>query len=114
VQFAKEQTMVQIIENWADILGVVQVVETFSELDGFDKVIMLVERVDAVEGYPNLLATYLEEVGEPRLFVLMPVDVVVEYAIDAGALLECRVRRAGPDRVFVNREYVKVIDPGVL
>ena len=103
---------VQMVENWARILGAVQQVENFSELDDFDQVTILVEQVESVENSPNLVSTYLQEEDEPLLPVLMPVQVISEYSITVGVVVECRVRRAGPDRVFVRRDTVVVHRPG--
>jgi hypothetical protein len=102
---------VSMIENWAIIQGLVQAISESRELDGFDLVDVLVENVETVEGYPNLVKSYLDEANEPRLPVLMPVETVVDYHIEVGVIVECRVRRAGLDRVFVHREYVSVHRP---
>lgn len=99
---------VSMIENWSDILGLVQAVGQDEELQGFDYVEVLVEQVIPVEGYPDLVANLLEEEPEPRLVVLMPVEIVTTYAIAPGVLVECRVRRAGPSRTFVHSDYVVV------
>jgi hypothetical protein len=102
---------VSMIENWTNILGLVQAVGEYQELHGFDSVEMLVEHVEPVEGFPDLVATYLAEADEPRLSVLMPVEIVSENEITEGVLVECRVRRAGLDRMFVHRDYVMVRRP---
>jgi len=102
---------VSMIENWSNILGLVQSVGEYEELHGFDCVVMLVEQVEPVEGFPDLVATYLAEEDEPRLSVLMPAEVVTEFEITEGVLVECRVRRAGPDRVFLHRDYLIVRRP---
>lgn len=102
---------VSMIENWADILGLVQAVGQDSELQDFDSVELLVEQVIPVEGYPNLVETYLEEEAEPRLVVLMPVEMVTTYEITPGVVVECRVRRAGMSRMFVHSDYVVVRKP---
>ena len=102
---------VSMIENWSDILGMVQAVAVYDDLDGFDSVEVLVEQVMPVEGYPNLVATYLDEAEQPVLYVLMPVQVVLEYAITSGVVLECRVRRAGADRLFVHTDTITVHRP---
>jgi hypothetical protein len=102
---------VAMIENWSNILGLVQTVGAYQELSGFDRVELLVEHVEPVEGYPDLVATYLAEADEQRLAVLMPVEIVTQYEITEGMLVECRVRRAGLDRMFVHRDYVLVRRP---
>jgi hypothetical protein len=102
---------VQMIENWADVLGEVLEVMPISDLADFDQVVLLVQRIEPVEDYPNLVETYLQEAGEPRLVVLVPVEVVLTYQITQGVLLACRVRRAGPDRVIIHRQHVQVLPP---
>jgi hypothetical protein len=102
---------VAMIENWSNILGLDQTVGAYQELSGFDRVELLVEHVEPVEGYPDLVATYLAEADEQRLAVLMPVEIVTQYEITEGMLVECRVRRAGLDRMFVHRDYVLVRRP---
>jgi hypothetical protein len=102
---------IQMIENWSDILGVVEAVESSEDLEDFDLLVVWVERVEQVEGYPNLVATFLEQEPEPRLKVLAPVEIVTQFEITAGVVLECRVRRAGPERMFVQREKIIVHRP---
>jgi hypothetical protein len=100
--------MIPIIENWSDILGQVLEVDSYPDITDFDSVEILVEHVEPVEDYPDLLTTYLTEAPEPRLSVLMPNELVSECQIEAGTIIECRVRRAGIDRVFVHREHITV------
>ena len=100
--------MSQIIENWSDIIGQVQEIGSYPDLIDFDFVDILVERVDPVEGYPDLVAIYLSEAPEPRLSVLMPAQLITAYHIETGVLIECRVRRAGPDRILVHRKHIIV------
>ena len=102
---------VSMIENWAIIQGMVEAIKESHELSGFDRVEVMVENVEPVEGYPNLIQTYLDQEKEPLLPVLMPVELVAECEIETGVLVECRVRRAGLDRVFVHSEYVTVHRP---
>ncbi len=102
---------VSMIENWATVIGLVQAVVEDSELDGFEDVELLVERVEPVEGYPDLVSVYLEEAEEPCLSVLIPAEIVTEYEIMDGVLLECRVRRAGTERIFIHHDYLVVTRP---
>jgi hypothetical protein len=102
---------VGMIENWARILGHVLDVADAEDLDDFDNVEVFVEQVEAVEGYPNLIDIYLEEAEEPHICVLVPKELVVEYRIEAGVVLECRVRRAGVERIFAHREDIIVHRP---
>ncbi len=102
---------VSMIENWSNILGLVQAIQESHDLEGFDEVEVQVEQVDPVEGYPDLVATYLAEADAPCLWILMPVEVVTRYEISAGMFVECRVRRAGQNRIFVHSDYLVVRPP---
>lgn len=99
---------VSMIENWSTVAGLVQAVIADADLQGFDDVELLVERVEPVEGYPDLVSIYLEEASEPCLSILIPAEIVAAYEITGGVLLECRVRRAGPERVFVHQDYLAI------
>ncbi len=103
---------VGMIENWAKVLGQVLDVADDDELENFDNVEVFVEQVEPVEGYPNLIDIYLEEAEEPHICVLVPKELVQEYEIEEGVVIECRVRRAGLERIFAHREYIIVHRPG--
>lgn len=102
---------VEMIENWAKVFGHVLDVADDEELENFDNVEVFVEQVEAVEGYPNLIEVYLEEADQPHICVLVPKEVVQEYEIVEGVVIECRVRRAGLERIFAHREYIMVYRP---
>ncbi len=95
---------VSIIENWSEISGTVVSVTPSLELGGFESVEIAVEDVKDVPGFPNLLT----DAAGKNLMVLMPADLVSRLAIHAGQRITCRVRRGGPDKVFVNIEHVDV------
>jgi hypothetical protein len=99
---------VSMIENWSTIFGLVQAVSNDNDLRGFEDVELFVERVEPVEDYPELVSVYLEENAAKTLCVLMPAEIVAEYEISDGVWLECRVRRAGLERIFVHQDYVVV------
>lgn len=107
----EERMNVSMIENWANILGQVLSIDACQDMSGFDQVELLVESVEAVEGYPNLVEIYLEEAEESHLWVLMPAEVVQEHHISQGVVIACRVRRAGPDRIFAHRDHIVVYRP---
>lgn len=102
---------VEMIENWAKVFGHVLDVADDEELENFDNVEVFVEQVEPVEGYPNLIEVYLEEADQPHICVLVPKEVVQEYEIVEGVVIECRVRRAGLERIFAHREYIMVHRP---
>lgn len=99
---------VQIVENWSLISGLVAYYQEQSELRGFAKVEIMVEKVEPVEGYTDLLSKRIER----NLEVHMPQELVREYAIQPRAFIQCRVRLATIGRVFVHREHLFVLPPG--
>ena len=66
---------------------------TSDEPQGFDIVEIKVDEIHEVEEYPNLVAAYLEDEIEPLLPVLMPIEIIDQFQIALGTILECRVRR---------------------
>ena len=94
----------QIIENWSDINGTVRSSLQPPHIDGFIEVEILVEKVDSVEGFANLL----EQMEGKSLFVLVPEELVRSLDIAPGDTIECRVRRAGLDQSFVHRNRISV------
>ena len=94
---------VSIIENWALVEGAVARLEAPEDLPEFTGVIMRVDDVQPVEGFPNLLA---EAVGSD-LRVLIRSEQVRELGVSRGDLLRCRVRKAAGSRVFVHRRHIE-------
>src|SRR4051812_30257797 len=100
--------MVQVVENWTQVEGVVQAVAPDSASPEHAAVDLAVDAVAPVRGddgreFPNLLA---DAAGST-------VTVVVARAsAPAGALeprrrLRLRVRRAGPQRIVAHPEHVE-------
>jgi hypothetical protein len=86
-----EQTMSQVVENWADVEGVVEHVGPSG--NGI-RVELRVEAVQPVAGFPNLLA---EEAGHV-ITVRLPHHA--GSAPGTGDRVRCRVRRADVHRFF--------------
>lgn len=84
--------MVQIVENWAEVEGVVTRV---GEGDGRPELEIEVESAQEVAGYPNLLA---DHVG--RLITIILADDATELRPEPGDRVRCRVRKAGSERYF--------------
>ena len=38
----------------------------------------------------------------------MPIEIIDQFQIALGTIIECRVRRSGVDRIFVHRKYIAV------
>lgn len=99
---------VSIIENWALVQGEVARLELLEDLTDFTDVIMRVDDVQPVEGFPNLLA----EAAGSDLQVLIPSDQVQELGVSPGDVLRCRVRKAAGSRVFAHRHHVEKLPSG--
>jgi hypothetical protein len=94
----------QIIENWSDIKGIVRSLRPSPTVSGFVEVELLVNKVNPVEGFANLLS----DAEGKSLVVLIPEELVKSLHIDPGDVIECRVRRANLDRSFVHRNHISV------
>ena len=95
--------MVQIIENWSDLMGVVQAISPTAN----NKFIAITIRVTSsvpVEGYAHLL----DKVVGKEIEVLMPANLIEEYKLTIGMIVQCRVRRADIRRNFIHKGYLKV------
>jgi len=96
---------VQIIENWSNVMGVVVSCNPSSDVGGFMAIEVVLEKIDPVEGYANLL----EHKQGKTLVILVPEELVKQLDITPGIVIVCRVRRADLDRVFVHRNYISVL-----
>lgn len=101
---------VQIIENWSRIAGIVRTLQPSTEVKGFTIADVEVEQVTPVEGFPNLL----EGAEGQTLPIHIPDELVDQLRIEALDRIECRVRRAGPDRYFVHRQEISIVSPDEL
>jgi hypothetical protein len=95
---------VQIIENWSRITGQLRAWAPESDLAGYGSAEILVERVDPVGSFPNLL----EQARGQILVVLVPHEVARTLPLESGGRIACRVRRGGSKRVFVHPDHVSV------
>jgi hypothetical protein len=86
-------SMSQIVENWAQVKGVVEDVD--DDGAGTITVHLRLDDAQAVATFPNLLA---EDVG-----AVIPLRVTGAGRIPGrGEVVACRVRKAGPDRYFAD------------
>ncbi len=96
--------MAQVVENWADVTGSVTAIEPDPASEsGFATIRVAVERVDPVEGSPNLLE---DRVGTS-------LDVRVSRAgvgpdIVPGVVIRCRARKAAAGVVFAHPDGPRV------
>jgi len=86
--------LVQVIENYAGIEGQLVEARDSAEVADHGVLVVQVDRVNPVDGYPNLLA----QAQGQRLEVLVRKERLGAYAV--GQPLQLRVRRASPSAVF--------------
>lgn len=91
--------MVQVIENWADITGTVRAVEPSDKGPTYRTLILDVDTVTDVPGFPNLLS---DTPGTTLAIIIPGPDPA------PGTSLKARVRRASPFEIFANPD---TLDP---
>jgi len=96
---------VQMIENWAEIRGVVCLCIETADLPDFINVQVDVESVEPVAGYPNLLEQFIGS----EIPLLVPKSLAETMEIKPGNCIDCWARRAGLKRVFVHQEHIRVV-----
>lgn len=89
------------IENWTRIRGRVEAVEDADVTDHI-AVHLILEAVESVEGFPNRLHR------EPGDDLTVLVRCTAIDAVEPGAMLDTRVRRASLDRVYAHPEDIEV------
>jgi hypothetical protein len=88
--------VVQIVENWADVEARVLSVRDDPSRPGARLASLEVTAVHDVASFPNLL----KHAAGSRLDVVVP--ETMPGSIDAGSVVRCRVRRAGPSAIFAH------------
>jgi hypothetical protein len=100
--------MVQIIENWADVEGVVVGTRPNPELAQFVAVQLTVDRVVPVNGFPNLFSA----MSGQTLDVNVPQQLANLADLAPGRHVRVRVRKGGPGAAFAHPEHVQVLGAG--
>lgn len=102
--------MVQIRENWADVEGTVRSVRPSGNRPDRCDVDLAVERVDPVEGFPNLVGE--PSLGPLELTVVALADDLARAGVTEGARVRGRVRRATSTELFARRDgLARIADP---
>jgi hypothetical protein len=96
---------VQMVENWSQIEGELRSWDPRSDVAGFGIAEILVDRVEAVSHFPNLL----HDAGGRVLRVLVPSESATAVAPAAGLRVSSRVRRGGPDRIYAHPDHFIVV-----
>ncbi len=97
--------MVQVIENWAFLEGVVQTVGSSGVRDDLVTVDLVVDRIEPDEKFPNLFGEELQS----SVSVVIPEKTVRQLDVRPGVRLRCRVRKASPFAVFADATDVTVV-----
>ncbi|GKS59666.1 hypothetical protein YTPLAS18_31930 [Nitrospira sp.] len=95
---------VSIVENWTDLEGEVLAVEPVPDMPSYRLVEIGVSRAQTVAGFANLLS---EAVGT-SVRVHVPVHLVEMTTVTTGVRVACRVRRAGPHKIFAHPDLFRV------
>lgn len=93
--------MVQMVENWTAVDGVVVAAPIAADLPDFDAVELRIKHAGPVAGYANLLA----DAAGRNMTVLAPRDRLA--GLSAGAAVRLQVRRA-PGRIFADPDAIVV------
>lgn len=95
---------VPIIENWSEVRGRITAAHE-TTVTNHVAVTVSIDSVEPVEGYPNLLH---KRPGD-ELTLLVRKSFVDVNRLLPGALFSGYVRRAGPDRFYVNPKHFTIV-----
>lgn len=94
--------MVQIIENWSCIVGIVLAIMAPPQGGDHGVLRIQVERVEPIAGFADLLA---DRVGQ-TIDVRVRSEQLARARPEAGERVRMRVRRGGPTQVFAHPDWV--------
>ncbi|MGE3977913.1 MAG: hypothetical protein AB7F94_10040 [Nitrospira sp.] len=92
------------IENWTDIDGRVHALIPSTDVPGHVVVNIQVNRTKAVEGFADLLATTIGTI----ISVYFTQEAAQQARVVIGARIRCRIRRAGPQKIFVHPTNIRM------
>lgn len=92
--------MVQVVENWAEVVGTVSDVAPSTRGPDWRVVVVEVSTVDNVGGWPNLVRSQVD--GEQRLVVTRPAAPLQKRDVQPGQRVRGRARLAGPGQVLAH------------
>lgn len=104
--------MVQVVENWAEVVGTVREVSRSQRGPEWRVVVVDVStgHVDSVGGWPNLVRSQVS--GANRLTVTCPAGPLDSRDVKAGQRVRGRARLAGPRQVLAHPDgFVPVEAP---
>lgn len=95
---------VPIVENWTDIDGRVHALIPSPDVPGHVVVNIQVNRAKAVEGFADLFAATIGTI----ISVYFAQEAAQQAGVVIGARIRCRIRRAGPRKIFVHPSNIRV------
>lgn len=101
---------IPVIENWAEIIGLVESVDDEEPDSTHRNVRLFVESISDVDDFPNLFDK--EAIVGSILQVLFSNTVFSEsqMPIATGKRIQCRVRRVTHTFNYVNPSHIRVLD----
>jgi hypothetical protein len=97
---------VQVAPNWADIEGTISATTESTQYQGFTILAIDLRAVRPVEGFACMV-----KLEDRKVDVAVPSEIVRDLKLAAGDLIACRVRRAGPQKLyFVDRQHVRRLE----
>jgi hypothetical protein len=97
---------VQVIENWSLIQGSVLGAKPHAALDGYVSANIHVLRVSSIAGYADLFST----AAGSDIDVNVPAEKWNQLRIGTGAVIEFRIRKAGPFSAFADPDSISQAD----
>ena len=99
--------MVQVVENWAQVTGIVRAIGPSDKGPSYRTIILDVDTVTDVPGFPNLLS----DTQGTTLVIIVPGRAATRAELAAGTSLTARVRRASPSEVFASPDGLDAVPP---
>lgn len=94
--------MVQVVENWAEVVGTVRAISPSRRGQDWRVVVVDVSvgHVDNVGGWPNLVRSQVDD--EKCLSVTCPAAALTDSGVTPGRVVRGRARLGGPGQVLAH------------
>ena len=95
----------QVVENWSDLVGVVEAVQATTAKPGYACIVLKIENMHDVDGYPNLINADASEI----LSVYLPEELCASRDVGKGERISCRIRLVKPGLYYLHSDYFDII-----